>query len=314
MLNKSEIIYIAEHASVMTDQEIAVYLDRDIKTIGRHRRSLGIEKTASGMVIKKDLHTDQLINKAKKLHELTDGEKKVWFENQLKNSRSYPLLRQQLTRDEIGFYVEEFSILCVQFEDVAITETRQIDELVKAEVLDHRILRNIKYTEDAIELLAKQIETFRKKHDMTDEENQQRDDIMLNMVKQMAAQSNQMTSDHLRNVELRNKLLQDLSARRRDRVDEIDKSKNTFLGLVKAFEDEKVRESQGRHAELVRLAKDKKLDEWRGENIFPDGSRDSIILDDQAVLQQKSTKALKDLIHDQESEPIAEASSNGDDA
>ncbi len=97
------------------------------------------------------------------------------------------------------------------------------------------------------------------------------------------------------------KLLGELNARRKDRVDQISKRGTTFLSMVQEFRDRKIRENQGRHMELVRLAKEKKKREWRKPTVFPDGTLDCVLLDSESelpksdiVLLNKNNKSFMD--------------------
>ena len=96
----------------------------------------------------------------------------------------------------------------------------------------------------------------------------------------MSAQSQAMSNDYQRNVSTRNELLNELNARRRDRIDNIRKSGVTLLGIIEQLRDRETRRIQGEHLELVRMAKEKQKTEWRKVNAFPDGTKDYILLDD----------------------------------
>jgi CheY-like chemotaxis protein len=104
-----------------------------------------------------------------------------------------------------------------------------------------------------------------------------------------------MANDYQRNFDLRSKVLSELNARRRDRVDQIKKGGTTFIGLVEAFRDRQLRATQGRHIELVRIAREKKRVEWNKPNIFPDGTKDCILMDENSELVQKDIIRIEEL-------------------
>jgi CheY-like chemotaxis protein len=297
-IKPEELEYIKDNCLIKTDKELANHLNKDIRTIKAWRKKLGIEKSGSGKVQKMNIgqsmtgnSTDIIINK-----KLTEEQRKSFFQTQLRNSLFYSNLKEQFTSDEIEFYLEEWGALCVQFEDIVASEKRQIDELIKAEIMANRMLRNIKIAEDQIEATVKEIEELRKNSDISNNEVlQERDIQLMTMLRTMHGQSQGMANDYQKNVELRNKLLDELNARRKDRIDQIKKGNTTFLGLIQAFRDKETRESQGRHMELMRLAKQKKLSEWRKPTIFPDGSKDCVLMDPDSELPKKNIVMMEDM-------------------
>jgi len=101
-----------------------------------------------------------------------------------------------------------------------------------------------------------------------------------------------MTNDYQKLVHVKNRLLDELNARRKDRVDQLKKSGTTFLSIVAAFRERELREEQGKHIELVRLAKEKKKSEWRKPNLMPDGSKDCLLMDEHSEFIQEDSGAV----------------------
>jgi hypothetical protein len=175
-----EMEFIKENSSTMTDEQIADYLHRDIKTVRKVRKGLGLVKDASGKVniAKSNANAKTAkginLNAIKATQRLSEKQRQGFFKEQLSNSLYYDTLKTQFTVEEINFYLEEWGSLCVQFEDVVATEKRQIDELIKSEIMGNRILRNIKIAEDVIGELQQEVQKFRALNDLTLEENQER--------------------------------------------------------------------------------------------------------------------------------------------
>jgi CheY-like chemotaxis protein len=280
-LKPEELEYIRNNVLSKTDDQLAEYLKRDSRTIRNARRRLGINKSSAGQVVSIEQPNKHGIVG----HTLTDDQRKEFFKTQLVNSLYYKNLQEQFSKLEIDFYLEEWAALSIQFDDIANTEKRQIDELIKAEIMGNRILRNIKIAEDEIELLIKETDDFRKSNDITENEvAQERDALLMSMIRSIHAQSQAMSNDYQKNVDMRNRLLDGLNCRRKDRIDQIKKGGTTFIGLVEALRDRQLREVQGRHIELVRLAKEKKKNEWNKSTKFPDGSIDCILMDESSEL------------------------------
>jgi CheY-like chemotaxis protein len=284
-LRPEEREYIRQNCMTQTDEQMAKHLKKDVRTIKSARKKLGILKKSGGRIQSVDLNRDGSDPNSIELQasaKLTEKQREEFYRTQFTNSLYYKNLKEQLTPDEINFYLDEWGTLCLQFEDIVATEKRQIDELIKVTILGNRIMRNIKISEQNIEEAIEELEAYRKSvPDIeNDEEAQERDSVRLLMIRSMQGQTNAMTNDYQKNIDMKNKLLGELNARRKDRVEQLVKRNTTFTGLVQAMRDRDMREHQGRHMELIRLAKEKKKSEFRKPQRFPDDSRDCILMDE----------------------------------
>lgn len=297
-LSLEEKQFIQKKCLVMSDLAMAKELGRDIRTIITQRKKCGVNKKGHGklqtdqQLIKKDHYNEKGLVASRSMDEKT---RVAFFKTQLINGAFYETLKTQFTTGEMDYYLEEWGTLCVQFEDIVATEKRQIDEYIKAEIIGNRILRNVKITEDEILNLQKEVNAYRGSHNMEQEKAQERDNQLMLMIKMMSAQSGGMSNDYQKNVDLKNKLLAQLNARREDRVDQIKKQGTTFMGLVGLLREKSARESIGRHMELVRMAKEKKKDEWHKPIVFEDGQRDCILVDDQSQFIEEQALRLEDM-------------------
>src|SRR5690606_10344850 len=86
--------------------------------------------------------------------------------------------------------------------------------------------------------------------------------------------------DYQKNVELRNKILNELNARRRDRIDQLRRAGSTFIDIVKSLKDQENKDKYGKYMELLRLAKEAKKSEWRQPKLLQDGSKDCLLLEE----------------------------------
>lgn len=296
-LKDSEKKFIQENCLTLSDQEIANNLGRDRRTIASYRtKELGIKKGLGGKVQKIETFNDIGEKTSEDIEELLNpGQKVEYHKMQLRNSLYYDVLKDQLSKDELDYYTEAWGDLSEQFADVFATEKRQIDELIRAEIMGNRILKSVKIVEDELLLMQDRVDEFRKGKDLhNDEEARENDDILMSMAHRLAAASNAMSNDYQKTVDLRRRIIEDLNARRRDRVEQIQKVGSTFLSLVEAFKDDNVRKTQGKQMELMKLSRDKKLSEWRQASIFPDGAKDSILLDDKTEIAPNASKFIQE--------------------
>lgn len=298
-MTPAEVCYIRDNCLSSSDEAIAKYLKRDVRSVVTARRKLGITKRESGVLTEVDLSKktalgdrESIVLQASK--KLNEDQRKEFYKTQFCNSLYYKNLKQQFTEDELDFYLEEWGTLCVQFEDIVATERRQIDELIKISIMGNRILRNIRVAEDEIAILQDELMKFRLDHpEIADDETlQERDNLLMSLIRSMSGQSEGMSNSYTKNIDIKNRILGELNARRKDRVDQIFKRGTTFLGLVQGLRDKETKENYGRHMELVRLAKEKKKGEWRRQNTFPDGSKDCVLLDELSELPKEAEVVL----------------------
>jgi hypothetical protein len=281
--------YIRQNFNKQTDKQIADALGITRYSVMTFRASTGLIKSFGTSKVGIDPirllpGTNVLVNQG-----MNEYQRKEFFKNQLANSLFYSTLKQQFTEDEIAYYLDEWGALCVQFEDIVATEKRQIDELIKAEIMGNRILRNIRISEDELKKIINELEQYRKAHPdlATDEEKQERDDQLMSLTRILAAQSEAMGQSYQKNVDVKNKILDQLNARRKDRIDQIKRINTTFIGIVEKFRERDLREKEGRHMELIRISKEAKKAEWRKPITFSDGQNDCVLLDEKSILPEK---------------------------
>ena len=291
-LTKENKRFIRDNYQSMTDDQMAEKLGCTAQTVARNRKKEGLTKSGAkgGKPKPDDLEKSGSVSTRLSIDAQSNEKKQAdFFKKQLVNSLYYDYIKEQFSEREIEYYLEEWSALCVQFQDIVATESRQIDELIKTSIMDNRLLKNIKIIEDEIGRTQEEIKQLREDRDLnSDTDAQELNDKLMELVNYMSSVSKQMSKDHQEFVNTKNKLLNELNARRKDRVEQIRKAGNTFLSMVQAFQDEEIKEQQGKHAELVRQAKERKKDIWRQKNTFPDGTSDNILLDENTNFEDES--------------------------
>lgn len=245
-------------------------------SIGRRRRAMGVTKKDGNPVDIGAIDTPALTMPP---HGLTDVEKAHWFRDQFKKTHLYTIIKRQFEPEEVGVYLEDFGLLCCQFEDIVISEFMQIDDFLKHRILVDRQL-----------ILSRTIQ-----REMTDLQtwfitNPKRETEDKDTVKFRILQQRQMDDKHryLKTVndrydslvKERQKIYISLAATRRDRLDELRGGKATFLELVANLQhSQEERDRQGRFAELTKIASNDIKIEFRKPIEFPDGSVEPIIMD-----------------------------------
>ncbi len=247
-----------------------------VDSISRRRRAMGVTKKPGESVDTAALDAPML---ATPPHGLTDGEKSCWFRDQFKKTHTYQTIKRQFEQEEVAVYIEDFGLLCCQFEDIVISEFMQIDDFLKHKILidGQLILRKI-FQREITDLQTWFIGNPRK-------EGEDKDATRARMIQQKYVddkyrQLKVVNDRYDALVKERQKIYNSLAATRRDRLDELRGGKDTFLDLVaKMQHSQDERDRQGRFAELTRFAADNIKDEFRKPIKFPDGSESPIILD-----------------------------------
>lgn len=247
-----------------------------LDTIGRRRRAMGVTKKLG-----RPANTDAVDTPILTMppYGLSDTEKANWFRDQFKKTHLYQIIKRQFEPEEVSVYIEDFGLLCCQFEDIVTSEFMQVDDFLKHRILvDRQLILNRSIQREITDLQSWFIA------------NPKLEDEHKDSIKFRILQQRQLDDKHryLKNisdrydalVKERQKIYSSLAATRKDRLDELRGGKATFLELVaKLQHSQDERDRQGRFAELTKLAADDIKKEFRKPIEFPDGSTDHIIMD-----------------------------------
>jgi len=210
---------------------------------------------------------------------LSETEKAYWFRDQFKKTHLYKTIQRQFETEEVDMYIEDFGLLCCQFEDIVISEFMQIDDFLKHRILVDRQL-----------ILGRSLQREIADLQMWFVSNPKQEDEDKDTTKFRILQQRQLDDKHryLKGVndrydalvKERQKIYSSLAATRKDRLDELKGGKESFIELVgKLQHSQDERDKQGRFAELTKLAADDIKEEFRQPVEFPDGSVEPIIMD-----------------------------------
>ncbi len=247
-----------------------------IDTIGRRRRAMAGTKKSKQAVAMNGVDAPMMTVPP---YGLNDSEKAVWFREQFKNSHLYPTIKRQLEQEEVVVYINDFGLLCCQFEDIVVSEFMQIDDFLKHRILVDRQLILSRALQRQIDVLSTWCITNPK------QEDESKDTIKFRLMQQKQMddfyrQLKVVNDRYDTLVKERAKIYSGLNATRKDRLDELKGGKETFLDLVgKLQHSQEERDRHGRFAELTKLAAEDVADNFRKPNEFPDGTIEPIIMD-----------------------------------
>lgn len=251
-----------------------------LDTIGRRRRAMGGTKKRGKPINASAMDTPVLTVSPPGLGET---EKANWFRSQFKKTHLYITIQRQFEPEEVGVYIEDFGLLCCQFEDIVISEFMQIDDFIKHRILvDQQLIISHDIQKQIHELQLWFIESPKK-------EDENKDALKFRIGQQRVLEEKYRYLKSINDrydclVKERAKIYVGLAATRRDRLDELKGGKATFLELVSKLQhSQDERDRQGRFAELTRISSEDIKDEFRKPVEFPDGSVEPIIMDSETL-------------------------------
>lgn len=255
-----------------------------LKTISRRRIALGVVRKP-GQKTNVDEADSPMLDTPP--HGLSNKEKAHWFRDKFKKTHLYKTIKRQFEPEEVLVYLEEYGLLCCQFEDIVISEFMQIDDFLKHRILIDRQLFLLKSIKEEISELQTWMALNPK------EEGEDKEKIKSRILQQRSLDDKHryLKGVHDRYDNLakeRERIYKSLNATRKDRVDELRGGKETFFELVAQLQhSQEERDRQGRLAELTKIAAEDIKKEFRQPVEFPDGSRDAIIMDSQTNFDEE---------------------------
>lgn len=217
---------------------------------------------------------------------LSETEKSDWFRSKFKQTHLYKALFDQFDMGEIEVYIQEYGIICCQFEDLVASEFFQIDDFLKHRILINRELVTIKKIQMQISSLNDWLLSNPQKFDEDEKETAIRIetsrliDIKHAMLLRISERYDKLVAE-------RDKIHKALAATRRDRIDELKTNTTNFFDIVLQIQQNSdARLKNGQYAELTKQAAEDIDREYRKDIVFPDGTKSPIILDDAAYDQK----------------------------
>ncbi len=277
-LTIDEKAFIKDNAHKMTDAELAQYLKRNIVTITRNRKALGIQKGAQGKIIEIDTSEDEAT-----FDRLSNEDQRKTMEHQIRSSSRYKELQHLFTPEELERYVRKWSSYTVQFRaDVMATEETQIDQLVQYEILIDRNLSDRQWANNELHRLEKVL------NKLEDESEEIRSiDRIFKVEAQLGSirgsQPNR-TTEFIKLQEKHASILKDLKATRVQRIRDVESSKHNFMDWVKMMMDKEYQEREARNMELVRIAAQQEYKKLGEYHEFMDETVDRMIINEDTVM------------------------------
>lgn len=229
-LSTEEMNFIIDNLEGMSLAEIAEKLNRNVEPIAKYAATFNVESK------KIEQDDDQLVK------------------HRLLTEFFWPILKQQLSKDEQTYFVAQWLELVQQFnEDITPTEKQQIKALILNEIYKNRAGVELKKCFDDIEKYEKKINL---------EENKDKPDLTnIGLWNTQIAMAK--TSIHGLTIQIKDyskisqDLNRDLKGTREQRFIKVENNQTTFSSIIKALMEKEERERQGKEMALMTLATQK---------------------------------------------------------
>lgn len=205
----------------------------------------------------------------------------------LRQSQAWQQLKHKFDFSELLYFEEKYIELMDQFRDEATaTERTQLMLSIEFEILMNRNMKARRRALEDIDRIEKAMQSIVAKVDSHDELEEKERDFLINMETQLQAAKAGEQSKTKEYVDLEGKhqaLIRDLKATRDQRISRVADAKQSFLGLIKALQEEEVRERNAKQTELMRLATQEEYKRMAKPHKYLDGNEDQPILSSETL-------------------------------
>jgi hypothetical protein len=195
---------------------------------------------------------------------------------ELRTRTEWKIMKEHYTPEELSYFEEMFARVKHQFhENIQATEEIQIFAFVDTIIQINRHKKARKSAEDEILRLELEIADY-----VAEGRELHRDEIMNagNKLAQQRANSLSRTKEYEALQKKQEEILGKLKATREQRIKNIESSKQSFVGIIRMLQDKKIREKEGRHMALRKLATEQATVELSQPRKYINGEWDQPLL------------------------------------
>ena len=202
------------------------------------------------------------------------------LKGKLKKKHYYPQLIQQFNNEELKYFCNLWADITLQFkDDVLPTEELDLKQYITQEILIGRALTEERENREQVDELK--LEVSKEKGSGTP--NYDKVAMCEAQIAAMKSASDASTQKRDKDQKIRDNLGKHLKETRESRIKRIEDSKTSFSNFLRMLEDEKLRENEGREAEILKLAKEKEKERLSDYHTYIDGSVDQPFLNHETV-------------------------------
>lgn len=267
-LSEEEMEFIRGHVDTMTLDQIATSINRHIEPI---QKFCAINKlTYEGM--SEETYDDTVLKK------------------RLENRPYWKEVKQQFNNDELEYFTITWIRILKQFrEDILYTEELQVKQWITLEILSNRVMRDRKKAIEQIDRLETEL---RRANDidpaMRSPEENARITVLEMEVSHIRHSLGAFISEHSKLLEKTDSIQKALKMARSDRIRKIEDAKSSWAGLIKAMEEEQIRDRVGQDAEIMHMAKNAAKKRLAANIEFDDNTIDQALLNADTLQEEEN--------------------------
>jgi hypothetical protein len=253
-LSQKDIDYIQKNQGKLTTEQIAQRLSRPVSTIEKHLGDRKGNEARKAMTVSAELELRP--------------EWRQW--------------REQFTKDELEFFKYRYVQLMGQFRDDSIlpTEEIQVFNFITLDILMQRVMKEQKKVVVELDFFQQRLEELydQIKHlspdDPDHEELSKKIRFCEGKYAELSSALKPISQRHESYMMRQSNMLKELKATRDQRVKVLEGSKHSFLGYLRALQEDDFREEQGDEMEKYRIATEKQRERLAAPHTYIDGSED----------------------------------------
>lgn len=256
-----------------TDAEIAEQLKCSVDTIIRWRKKFHLKKGPAGKLKEVNISNN---NSPINSMEVSDNEKKEYWIRYFKTTIRYKDIKDRFTERDVDFFCDRWAEYRLQLEDTTPAEESAIELLITYEI---RIRSNQRAFKEACENEDKLRQQLEGRGDQELDLENEADRFLFELVMSNNRHKESINKDLKDLADRYDKILESLNATRRQREERQKVGADTFLTLVRQFNDRDRRKNAGLYNERMKIATETKLQEVKQPHTFMDGNIEPVILD-----------------------------------
>lgn len=259
-LSTEEEKFIRDNADSLSLHDIAIQLNRTETTISEYCNKHRL--THAGM--SEERYDDTILKQRLE-------ERPYWAE-----------VTSQFTDHELEYFCETWIRMIKQFrEDILYSEELQVKQWITLEIMSNSVMKERKRAKEQVDRLQELLDVeYNLPVEQRDGERIAGLETELSMVRNSLGS---YTTEHSKILDRIKDIQKELKAARADRVKKVEDSKSSWAGLMKALEDEVIRERLGNDIEVMRMAKDQAKVSFAKFHKYEDGQIDQPFLTPETV-------------------------------
>jgi len=268
---EEDIMYMRTYINNKTDRELAEDLGGSVSWVRKIRRQYGIKKTVTSAQKKMGVKQKDIDEKNERLANgdltafddveatnLTDSDLRTYFENLFKNSSQYKMLQRMYTKEEIDFYLQEFSMHTTEIkkigESISPQELRSLDTLIQARIRMMRLASEERDKRKMIENMVKEDGVLTE--DKVSDEMRSKIFVVKKDLEKVNKEWSELSI-------IATKMEQTLDITRQERVKRMSDAETGILRIIVDMQDKSKRQRLEKQAAKVELSTKKLNDRWK---------------------------------------------------